>query len=176
MTDQDFEDRVKAIEWMVSYVGPVPEILGGRTVVEIGSGFGCGAVACIRNGAANYLGIEPEPFGSRIIEIEGTDPDYRAAYERAAAGIDKSRVRFFEGLAHEWPGDGFDICLIADVMEHVADPGAIAADAARLLRSGGNVIASYEPNAAVKPGSFGPTEPLSELEVERRARMAAGVW
>ena len=44
------------------------------------------------------------------------------------------------------------------------------------VTAGGNIIASYEPDGEVKPDSFGPTEPLSEMEVERRERMAKGVW
>ena len=44
------------------------------------------------------------------------------------------------------------------------------------VTDGGNIIATYEPNGEIKPGSFGPTEPLSEAEVERRARMARAVW
>jgi SAM-dependent methyltransferase len=145
MNDSDFEDRTKAIEWMVSFFGPAPEVLGGKSVVEIGSGFGCGAIACIRNGAAAYLGIEPEPFGSRLIEIEGKDPNYRLAFQRAAKGLDTSKIRFFEGFADEWPGAGFDICLLADMMEHVGDPSTIASDAARLLRPGGYALSSTAP-------------------------------
>lgn len=44
------------------------------------------------------------------------------------------------------------------------------------VTDGGNIIATYTPNGEVKRGSFGPTEPLSEAEVERRERMARGVW
>lgn len=145
MDDAEFEDRVKAIEWMVSFVASPPEVLNGKRVVEIGSGFGCGAIAALRNGAASYLGIEPEPFGSRIVQLEGNDPGYRAHYERAARAIDKLRVRFFEGFADEWPADDFDIVLIADVLEHVDDPASIARAAARLLKPGGHVIASTGP-------------------------------
>ena len=39
-----------------------------------------------------------------------------------------------------------------------------------------DVIATYEPDGEVKPGSFGPTEPLSEMEVDRQDRIARGVW
>jgi SAM-dependent methyltransferase len=143
MNDAEFEDRTKAIEWMASYVGP--DFFTGKRIVEIGSGFGCGAIAAIRNGASFYLGIEPEPFGSRLVQLEGRDPGYRLAYERAAISIDKSRIRFFEGFADEWPGADFDACIIADTMEHVGDPAAIARDAAGLLRPGGLLLASTAP-------------------------------
>jgi SAM-dependent methyltransferase len=143
MNDAEFEDRTKAIEWMASYVGP--GFFTGRRVVEIGSGFGCGAIAAIRNGASFYLGIEPEPFGSRLVQLEEADPGYRLAYERAARSIDKSKVRFYEGFADEWPSADFDVCIIADTMEHVGDPAAIARDAANLIRPGGLVLASTAP-------------------------------
>jgi SAM-dependent methyltransferase len=143
MKDAEFEDRTKAIEWMASYAGP--DFFVGKRVIEIGSGFGCGAIAAIRNGASSYLGIEPEPFGSRLVQLQGADPGYRLAYERAARSIDKSKVRFFEGYADEWPTADFDACIIADVMEHVGNPAAIARDAARLLRPGGLVLASTAP-------------------------------
>jgi dihydrofolate reductase len=44
------------------------------------------------------------------------------------------------------------------------------------VTDGGNIIAAYAPNGELVLGSFGPTEPLSEAEVERRDRMAAGTW
>lgn len=44
------------------------------------------------------------------------------------------------------------------------------------VTDGGNIIATYEPNGEITLGSFGPTEPLSEAEVERRERMVRGVW
>jgi dihydrofolate reductase len=44
------------------------------------------------------------------------------------------------------------------------------------MTAGGNVIATYEPNGEVKPGSFDATEAPSAAEVERQARMAVGRW
>lgn len=39
----------------------------------------------------------------------------------------------------------------------------------------GNVIAAYEPDGAVEPGSFATGEPGAE-EIERRRKMAEGTW
>ena len=44
------------------------------------------------------------------------------------------------------------------------------------VTAGGNVIATYEPNGEVKPGTFDATDAPSAAEVERQARMAAGTW
>lgn len=145
MLDSEFEERVAAVHWMLGYAGDQRDVVGGKRVVEIGSGYGVGAIASIRNGAAQYLGIEPEPFGSGVIQRDGSDPGYRVCYERAAKTIDKRQILFLEGYADDWPGDGFDVCLIADVLEHVEEPALIAASAWRLLRPGGIVIASTCP-------------------------------
>ena len=115
-------------------------------------GFGAGAIACVGTGGTQYLGIEPDPFGTRVVQLGGPDPGYRACYERAARSIDKRRALFLEGFADDWPGSGFDVCLIADVLEHVERPAAIAASAHRLLREGGIVIASTAPLYFSAPG------------------------
>lgn len=152
MSDQEFQDRVATMNWMLGFAGEPQEVVRDKRVVEIGSGFGAGAIACLGNGATQYLGIEPDPFGARATQLEGSDPGYRAAYERAAQGIDKRRALFLEGFADDWPGSGFDICLIADVLEHVERPSAIAASAHRLLRQGGIVISSTAPLYFSAPG------------------------
>jgi hypothetical protein len=43
------------------------------------------------------------------------------------------------------------------------------------ITSGGNVIATYEPDGGIAPGSFVTAAP-SAAENERRARMAEGSW
>jgi SAM-dependent methyltransferase len=145
ITDSEFEDRVSAVNWMLGYAGDAHEVVGGKRVVEIGSGFGVGAIACLRNGADQYLGIEPEPFGTRVIQTDGYDAGFRVCYENAARTIDKRRALFLEGFADDWPGGDFDVCLIADVLEHVENPADIATSARGLLRQGGIVIASTSP-------------------------------
>lgn len=40
---------------------------------------------------------------------------------------------------------------------------------------GGNIIATYEPEGEVEPGSF-PTEEPSKAELERRGKIADGLW
>jgi SAM-dependent methyltransferase len=145
MTQDEFEDRVAAINWMLSFAGEINDVVREKRIVEIGSGFGVGAIACLRHGARQYLGIEPEPFGARVIQLEGVNPDFRVCYENAAKNIDKRRALFLEGFADDWPGSDFDVCLIADVLEHVEQPSVIAASAHRLLRKGGIVIASTSP-------------------------------
>ena len=145
LTEKEFEDRVAAVNWMLSFAGEPGEVVREKRVVEIGSGFGVGAIACLRHGATQYLGIEPEPFGTRVMQLEGADPGFRLCYERAVKSLDKRRALFLEGFADDWPGSDFDVCLIADVLEHVEEPTAIAASAHRLLRRGGIVIASTAP-------------------------------
>lgn len=145
MTLDEFEERVGAINWMLSFAGDPAGVVAGQRVVEIGSGFAVGAVACLRLGASHYVGIDPEPFGSRIIALTGQDPGFRACYEQATRDLDRRKVVLVEGYADDWPATGFDLCLIADVMEHVGDPMAVAQSAFRLLRPGGRCIVSTAP-------------------------------
>lgn len=156
MIDSEFEDRVAAMNWMLTVAGEPREVVGGKRVVEIGSGFGAGAIACARNGAAQYLGIDPEPFGSAVIQLDGSDNAYRDCYERAATSVDRRRILFLQGMADDWPAGGFDVCLVADVLEHVDDPRIIAASAWRLLRPGGIAITSTCPLYFSAPGHHLP--------------------
>jgi dihydrofolate reductase len=43
------------------------------------------------------------------------------------------------------------------------------------VSAGGNIVATYEPAGAVEPGSF-PSEAPSAAELERRERIARGLW
>lgn len=145
MKDSEFEGRVDALHWMLGFAGEQAEVVGGKRVVEIGSGYGAGAIACVRSGVDQYLGIEPEPFGVGVIQRDGIDPGYRVCFERAARNVERRRMLFLEGFADDWPEGDFDVCLIADVLEHVEDLSSITESAHRLLKPGGIVIASTCP-------------------------------
>jgi dihydrofolate reductase len=53
-------------------------------------------------------------------------------------------------------------------------PGAMRL-AEHRVTPGGNIIAAYEPDGPIEPGSFAEQEP-SAAELDRRARVEAGAW
>jgi SAM-dependent methyltransferase len=111
-----------------------PLELGGRAVVELGCGTGRNAARCLRAGAARYLGLDGS--SGMLARARARGLDARAVFEQAELGADGP------GLA-----GAFDVALVCLVLEHVRDPAPALAQAARLVRGGGE-LAVYELDAA----------------------------
>lgn len=94
------------------------------TVVDLGCGGGLLAVPLARAGA----------------RVVGVDVALHALAAARRAGGD--RLRLVAGDLHALPlADGHaDLVLLADVLEHVADPAAAVHGAARLLKAGGHLF------------------------------------
>ncbi len=113
----------------------VPAIIRALTpdnVRVLDVGCGCGGQTCAINQGKNndVVAIEPDPL--------------RAAAARSL-GLDVHEGVFDQ---HFVAGCGtFDVIVLADVLEHVADPGEMLALARGCLRAGGSVIISV-PNVA----------------------------
>lgn len=96
----------------------------GRTVVDLGCGGGLLAVPLAEHGA-------------RVVGVDLARRALAAARRRQRTGFlllqaDLAAVPMAPGCA--------DVVLLADVLEHVPDPGAALAEAARLTRPGGHVF------------------------------------
>lgn len=77
-------------------------------------------------------------------EVVGLDVD-RAALEKAAAhGIEPVVGDVEEPLP--FPDCSFDVVVAGELLEHLRDPAALVAEAARVLRPGGTLVGSV-PNA-----------------------------
>jgi glycosyltransferase involved in cell wall biosynthesis len=72
-------------------------------------------------------------------EVVGVD---RQEHPRTAERLDHFVVADLDGGIPETVGDGFDVVLAADVLEHVREPERILRDARARLRSGGCVVTS----------------------------------
>lgn len=103
-----------------------------RTVLDVGCG-------------AGLLGARHRRRGRLVI---GVEPDWelvQAAAKRLNAVIPAEAAAAWPALAPR-----FDCIVFADVLEHMADPVAALAAAARLLAGDGTIVASL-PNAAWLP-------------------------
>ncbi|MFT7535117.1 MAG: 2-polyprenyl-6-hydroxyphenyl methylase/3-demethylubiquinone-9 3-methyltransferase [Hyphomicrobiaceae bacterium] len=101
-----------------------------RIVVDLGCGGGLLAVPLARSGA-QVIGLDIAPLALR-------------AARKAADSEAQSDTRFLPIVAemHASPvrGGQADVVLLADVLEHVEDPGAAVTEAARLMRPGGSLF------------------------------------
>jgi methionine biosynthesis protein MetW len=104
--------------------GALPQ--GGR-LLDVGCASG-GLLAAVDGRAGFRAGIEVSP----------------TAAEHAAAVADDVRVGSLEdpAVASLFPAASFDVVVLADVLEHLAEPGPALARAAAWARPGGTVVVS----------------------------------
>jgi glycosyltransferase involved in cell wall biosynthesis len=122
------------------------------------------------------LGMMQDLPPSRVLDL-GCSGGLFASHVRAAGhhvtGVDLVEVpgvrertdhfikaRLEDGIPGE-AGDGFDVVVVADIIEHLPQPGLVLNDICRVLRPGGQVMLSvpnfghWYPRARVVTGMFG---------------------
>lgn len=109
---------------------------GARSVLEVGCGKG-GFGPTLRR----LLGDE-----ARIVGVEPVAA--QAAVARSGHGFDEVVEGYFPQALD--PGETFDLVCFNDVLEHVADPWSVLADAVERLSAGGHVVAAI-PNVQYAP-------------------------
>lgn len=115
----------------VGYFFDLADIRPGETVVDLGSGSGTDAfIAARRVGAAG-----------RVIGIEIT-PEQLAKAERARDAADLGNIEFRTGRIQRLPvpDDSADAVISNGVINLAPDKHAVFAEAARILRSGGQLV------------------------------------
>lgn len=110
------------------------DIYREKDVLDVGCGWGGKAVHCAEKlGPRSVTGFDlPNVFRPDVPE--------RFARERGLTG-----VAFSVGRAEAIPFDDerFDLAVVEDVLEHVADPAQVLRECHRVLRPGGSVIAMF---------------------------------
>tara|TARA_R110002072_G_scaffold4174_1_gene29374 strand:+ start:77920 stop:78636 length:717 start_codon:yes stop_codon:yes gene_type:complete len=101
----------------------------GRVVVDLGCGGGLLAVPLARSGA-QVLGLDIASKALRSAQVAANREPTSAHFLAVIAKMQASPVR----------DQQVDVVLLADVLEHVEDPRAAIAEAARMLRPGGHLF------------------------------------
>ena len=136
LIDGDAEIPLRHIE---SYIA----ISSDSRILDLGSGVGSFVVACRRRGLRAF-GLEPDRIGqgARITSLQ-------IASRRLAEPVCVSGV----GERLPFPDACFDLVVMNQVIEHVAEQGMVAREAARVVRKGGviyvacpNYLRFYEPH------------------------------
>ena len=70
-----------------------------------------------------------------------------------------------DGLPTE-TGDGFDVIVAADVLEHTIDPGALLADLVRRLSPDGSILVSVPTSPTGIPAAASPSDASTTTRVE----------
>mgnify|MGYP005858861937 CR=1 FL=1 len=119
--------------WWRATLGPAP-----LRIIELGAGNG-GTLASLAAMGHSVTGVEP---------------DTAARATAIAAGVPT-----LPGTAEDPPGDlppgGFDVVIMAHVLEHCLDPTRALANAARLTAPGGRVVLEVPNNACRGAAMFG---------------------
>jgi len=108
--------------------------LQGRTVLDVGSGFGFALLVCVLFGAERAEGLEfVDETAQAVVRYLGSMSDDIAA-----------RIRVRQGDAAEmpYPDCAFDVLLSIEAISHYLDVPAFVAEAARVLKPGGVLIIS----------------------------------
>jgi SAM-dependent methyltransferase len=111
-----------------------------RSVLDVGCGEGQNGAVARRRGA-------------RVVGVDADGAALRRAASRldAVLSVDLARPGALPAaLETAAPGERFEVALLADVLEHVADPWRLLAEVVSLLADGGHVIVSV-PNVAAWP-------------------------
>lgn len=124
-------------------VEPYIKISGDSRILDLGSGVGTFVVACKRRGLRAF-GVEPDRIGqgASITSIQ-------IARQRLVSPVFASAV----GEVLPFPDACFDLVVMNQVIEHVADQPAVIREASRVVRQGGaiyiacpNYLRFYEPH------------------------------
>ncbi|WP_063833579.1 glycosyltransferase [Skermanella stibiiresistens] len=106
-----------------SYLGLDAQQRGNMSLLEIGCGLG------------NFL-IEAQSRGYQITGVEVSESAVATANDKL--GSPAVHQGFIETV--DLPAESFDICIMADVIEHTRDPGAFLSHVRRLLKPGGVIF------------------------------------
>lgn len=122
-----------------------PSVLRDKDVLDVGCGWGGKAIRY-----AETTGLKTIT-GFDLPGVFDVDAPTGFARER---GVENCFFTVARGERMPFPDEAFDVVIMDDVLEHVADPPEVLAECGRLLRSGGLLIARFPSIRMLKAHHF----------------------
>ena len=129
-----FEHGRETVRFFLERYTP-EEMFQGKTVCDIGCGAGGKSLYYASLGAAHVTGLD-------ILSQYGPQAETLA---RELGLADKFTFLCRDASQTGLPDGSFDTVIMNDAMEHVADPAAVLAECARLLKPGGRLFVNFPP-------------------------------
>ena len=129
-------------EWPFYWWFGRPDLFLGKTVLDLGCGYGGRPVRFLGHGSEAVVGVE---ISDRIVQEAGAFA--------GRSGVE-DRVTFRVGTGEQIPAadSEFDLITMFDVMEHVVAPRDVLAECFRVLRPGGKLAVVFPPYYALRGG------------------------
>jgi SAM-dependent methyltransferase len=126
------EGDALAHPWYRTVARLLPDI-NGRRVLEVG---------CGRGDFARWMSkVYPE---AEITALDFSQAAIEIARARAAASGERVRFEVGDAQALEFEGGAFDVIVSCETLEHVPEPGTMAAEIRRVLTPGGWFVLTTE--------------------------------
>lgn len=139
--------------------------VAGRRVLDLGCGLGARTLAVARAGASEVVGIDTD-----------LDKVLRARTQSKKEGVGGVSFAVQSGSELAFDRDRFDVVLLLDVVEHVADPRAMLDECSRVLRSGGRVLIGFPPYRSPWGGHLFTHVPIPWVHLLFPDREVLEVW
>ncbi|MEA2169857.1 MAG: hypothetical protein QOF76_3157 [Solirubrobacteraceae bacterium] len=136
---------------VLALVGPAP-----RGVVELGCGDGALLAALARRGWRGLTGFELSPTAAAL-----------------AAGLGVATVEAYDGERVPRDDGAFDLAIVSHVLEHVTDPQALLAEAARVARRVVVEVPLEGNRSARRPAKAAEARAIGHIQAFTRADVAA---
>ena len=127
----EFDDSLSLLQYLQPF--NLQSIIANRTVLDYGSGYG-GRTVWMAQTARSVRGVEIFPS---MVEKSQVFAAFKNATNVEFSLGSEERILFEDG--------SFDVVVSFDVLEHVANPGAILREMYRVLKPGGTAVIVFTP-------------------------------
>lgn len=112
----------------------VPDMLKGKTVLDVGCGAGGKALYYASQGAKKVIGIDVvEKYRGEALALA------------ESLGIQNFEFHTYNAARTPFGAHTFDAAMMNDVMEHVSEPEAVLSEMYRILKPGGRLYINFPP-------------------------------